>query len=610
MPGSVHETLRALREHMRRHPIQGFELEMLGRLLRDLPAGSETSLPIIRVAILSNFTSEPVASAVHVALLSEGFRAVVYEAPFGAYRQEIVSPGSALYEFKPDMILLAVSTNDVTEVPSVSATPAEVERALSQEVERWRPLWAELSKRSNAVILQQTLEVPEATFLGMAEQRACWSPRRFIAALKERLIEAAPADVKWVDVDSLAAYVGRANWNDPRLAHHGRFGFSGRFLPDYARLLGSVMRGTLGRSRKALIVDLDNTLWGGVIGDDGPSGIRLGPGTAEGEAYEAFCRYLGNLARRGVILGICSKNDMANVAEVFEHHRHMPLTLDMFSVVRCNWEDKATNLSAIAEELNIDPSAIVFVDDNPAECELIRQRLPSAQIVQLDGDPASFIRRLEREYLFESQNYSTEDVNRTASYRARKQSTQLQAHAADLDTYLESLEMRGEVWSAKSADIGRLAQMEAKTNQFNLTTRRWTASHLTGFMQAEDHDALCFQLVDRFADHGLVGSMVVHYKNEEARILSWLLSCRVFSRTCEEFMLIDLIQRAKRRGIRQIIGEYVSTPKNKVVENLFARLGFEPRGATGKYGLTLSSRGLPRSLIRNATQAAPAATEE
>lgn len=252
----------------------------------------------------------------------------------------------------------------------------------------------------------------------------------------------------------------------------------------------------------------------------------------------------------------------------------MPLRLEDFAVITCNWDDKASNLQKIAEELNIDISAMVFLDDNPAECELVRQTLPAVMTIHMDGDPALFARKLDQLHLFDLQEFSDVDLKRTASYQARALSSRLKMAATDFNGYLFSLEMFGEVWVARQEDLSRLAQMEAKTNQFNLTTRRWNAEQIQQFMSSPDHDVLCFRLKDRFADHGLVGSAIVSYQMGEARILSWLLSCRVFSRTCEEFVLGELVKRAKDRGVPVIVGEYAATEKNAVVGSLYLRLGF------------------------------------
>ena len=594
---SLDGCLCTLRDQVKTHPLLGFELEMLGRFLRDLPNADESIMPLIRVAIISGFTSDPIASAMRVALLAEGFRAEVYEAPFGVYRQEILSPKSTLYAFNPEIILVVGPTTDIADLPVGAVSQDDIDSELDSEVERWRLLWTELSKQSTAVILQHTFEIPDVAYLGTAERGAAWSPLKFITTLNERLIESSHGSVHWVDVDNLAAKIGRRNWHDPRFRHHGKLAFSPIFLPEYMSLLRGALRSGLGRTRKALIVDLDNTLWGGVIGDDGIDGISLGPDTPVGEAYQAFCRYIGDLGRRGVILGICSKNEMENVVEVFRKHPHMPIRLDEFAVIRCNWENKASNLAAIASELNIDISAIVFVDDNPAECELVRQTHPAIHVIQMDGDPTSFISRLDCEHLFDSQHFSKEDIKRSNSYQARAKSVALQASAPDLETFLMSMKMHGEFRKARHEDIPRLAQMEMKTNQFNVTTRRWSAEQISQFIIDKEYDVFTFQLSDCHTDHGLVGSLFVSYRDKDVQILSWLLSCRVFSRTCEEFMMAELVTLAERRGFNRIIGEYIPSEKNKVIANLFVRLGFVDIDNNRLFAMKFSEIVLPQTYI-------------
>jgi FkbH-like protein len=403
-----------------------------------------------------------------------------------------------------------------------------------------------------------------------------------------------------VDIDQLSANVGRSNWHDPRLEYHGKFGFAIRYLPEYAALLGAAMRSALGRAPKALILDLDNTLWGGVIGDDGLEGIHLGPDSAEGEAYQAFCGYIRSLGQRGIILGICSKNDTENVNAVFESHPHMPLKREDFSVYKCNWNDKATNLAAIAQELNIGISALVFVDDNPAECELIRQLLPSVRVIHLDGDPALFVRRLDRERLFDSQHLSAEDLTRTESYQARVKAAELKIAAPDLESYLRSLEMRADVRFAGPAELPRLAQMEMKTNQFNLSTRRLNQEQLQAMTESPDMIVVAALLEDRFTNHGLVAYVAAKQAGSELTITDWLMSCRVFSRTLEHCMMRYLIEIAQPRGVETISLEFIPTAKNSVMERLFKELGFQCEGAPprGPWQFQVKSDQWPKSFIR------------
>jgi len=561
-----------LRRQARTQPLQGFELELLGRVIRDLPADG-AQLPRYRVALVASHTSEPIANALRVALLREGFLGEIYEAPFRSYRQTILDPASALYEFRPDLVLLAISATADDPVRGPLA-PAELDARSEYEVASWQALWSVLGSRLGKPVLQHVAESPDQELLGIAERRARWVESSVAGALNARLIDTAPAFVQWVDVDRLAARVGRQNWRDPRLEHHASFAFSPRFLPEYTQLLSAALRGVLGTAKKALVVDLDNTLWGGVIGDDGLEGIRLGPEGAEGAAYASFTRYIESLSQRGVILGICSKNELATATQVFERHPHMRLALTDFASVRCNWQDKASNLREIARELNIDLSAIVFVDDNPAEVELVRQALPEVHCVLLDGDPALFVRKLDYEHLFDAQELSTADLQRAASYQARVQSAALQAEAPDLESYLLSLEMKGIVKLADESDLPRLAQLEMKTNQFNLSTRRLSLDQLRAMSVSGDTIVLAVSLADRFADHGLVSYLAASCSGSQMVITDWLMSCRVFARTLEQFVFNHLVTHAVTRGLSSIEARFTPTAKTLSMGGLFRQLGF------------------------------------
>ncbi len=563
--------LDRLRYALQCQPIQGFEVELLGRLLVDLE--NLATVHTQRVAILSNYSIQPLANAVRVAAFKEGLSAVVYEAPYGSLTQEVLSPGSGLYTFRPTVVLMAIGIESIEHIPIGPLSDDEVSAALAAEVRQFESIWGILNNKLGVPVLQHTIVTPEQVYTGQAERTVPWSMVNFVASLNKSLMAAAPASVHWLDVNGLAMLVGLNNWHDPRVLHHAKFSFATKFLPEYASWFGATLRGALGAAPKALILDLDNTLWGGVIGDDGLDGIRLGPESAEGEAYMTFCRYVRELGRRGVILGISSKNDLKNAAEVFERHPHMPLRMSDFAAVRCNWSDKAANLMDIARELNIDPTAMVFVDDNPAECERVRQELPGVRVIQVDGDPASFVRRLDSLNLFYAQRLSKEDLLRMNSYQARARSEELRSQAGDLGLYLQSLEMRGSAVRASDVHLARLAQMEIKTNQFNLSTRRLSQEQLEKMAKSQAHVVLAVSLVDRFADHGLVAYIAAELLDAEMVITDWVMSCRVFSRTLEEFTFIRLLQIARERGIKAISLRYQPTVKNGVMVASLEALG-------------------------------------
>ncbi len=558
------------------YPLAGYELEVAGRWINNFQ--DTTDLRTIRVALLSGFASQPLANAVRVAALKEGYFAQIYEAPFGAIRPEIFALDSSIYGFQPELVLLDPGVSTLQHLPTQPLEDADVTKALEAELADMQALWQTISERLDVPVIQHTVVTPAEAYAGIAERTASWSQLSFINAFNSLLISHGPAFVRWLDVDALAKTVGLASWHDPRLTHHAKYGFATKCLPDYTHWLGAALRNALAIAPKALIVDLDNTLWGGVIGDDGLEGIRLGPDSAEGSAHQAFCRYMKALGQRGIILGICSKNDLANAREVFDKHQHMPLSLEDIAVMRCNWENKAANLLEIASELNIDASAMVFVDDNPAECELVRQQLPQIRVVQLDGDPSSFIRRLDTLCLFHTQSFSHEDLGRSKSYRARARSEELKRESVDLVGYLKSLEMRGKIEHATEAHLPRLTQMEMKTNQFNLSTRRLPLEKIQAMAQSANHVVLAVSLADRFTDHGLVAYLSAEFDDDELRITDWLMSCRVFSRTLEEFTFNYLIDIAENRNIKTISLTYVPTKKNQLMLRTFKSLTLQCKG--------------------------------
>jgi len=565
---------QALRSILHAHSMPGFEIELLGRLLKEVSPADVTEFNLCRIAILSNYTVDPLANVIRVGCLKEGHFIEIYEAPFDSCKQEILSDSSGLYAFNPDMVVIANSYHEFASLPRGPMDKSQIEEALNNEVEIWQGMWSLLNERIGKPILQNLCETSEQEYLGIAERRAEWSVSRFVENLNIKFVDSAPSFVTWIDVETLAARVGKENWHDPRLYHHGKIGFSAQFLPEYMSLFNASFRSALGKTKKALILDLDNTLWGGVIGDDGLNGISLGPDSAEGEAYYAFCAYIKNLGQRGVVLGICSKNELDIATEVFEKHPHMPLNLNDFAAVYCNWNDKASNLTNIAKELNIDISTLVFVDDNPAECELIRQQLPEVCTLQLEGDPSLFIRQLDFQHLFDIQRFSDADLTRSESYQARAKSATLLASTSNLDDYLTSLDMKALIKEASVDELKRLAQMEMKTNQFNLSTRRLSLEQLQSMSESPEKKIFAIFLTDCFADHGLISYVATEVNDSKFVVTDWLMSCRVFGRTLEEYIFNNIVKLAQVQGISNIEITYNPTAKNKVMENLFEKLQF------------------------------------
>jgi FkbH-like protein len=571
-------TLADIRRRLAEGGLDHAEIARLGqRILAAAakPDAAAAGFPLQRVAIVGSSTTDFLARAIACALLVEGHCPVVYQAPFGAYVQEILDPGSGLYRFRPDLVVLAVDARAVIEPLPLHMNQDEMRRALGEKVALFRQLWGLLRERLEPRIIQHLLVPPEASYRGLAERLAPAAPANQVRLLNELLVEGGGGAIQWLEFDRLAAEIGVRQWAGERFFHTAKLTFDPRFLPDYLAFFRGAWRSAFARGKKLLVLDLDNTLWGGVIGDDGVGGILLGPGSAAGEAFHQWGSYLKALRARGVVLAVCSKNDPEIAVAAFEHS-HAVLKREDFAAFDCSWENKATALQRIAKSLNLGLDSVVFADDNPAECALVAAELPDVAVVPLGTDPTTFIERLERGHWFNLQRYTGEDLGRAEAYIARAAAEAEALRAPDMASYLGGLDMVGRLWRAGSADLDRLAQLEQKTNQFNLTTRRYPAATLRALMERSDAILLAFKLSDRFGDHGLVSSLIAIAEGDSLRIDSWLMSCRVFSRTSEPLIIRRLAALARERGLLRLTGEYIPTAKNGVVADLYARLGFSP----------------------------------
>ena len=549
-----------------------------------------------RVAVLGSYTTSQFAALLPLAAARAGVAVEVYEAGYGQYRQEILDPGSGLYRFGPDVVILAVHSGEVA-LPLVADDP---EAAVRAEVARWTSLWDAITARCGARIIQHTFVVPDEAPLGHLSVRLPGSRPAMLAAVAAELGRAAAAPagnqtagspaagparrVAFVDCERLAGMVGKRSWFDPRYWHRAKQAVSLAHVPLLARHTAAVLGAQLGASRKCLVLDLDNTLWGGVLGEDGLAGIALGDGPV-GEAYSAFQAYVAELKRRGVILAVCSKNNEADAREAFERHPGMVLRLDDIAMFSACWDDKPTQLRRIAETLGIGLDSLVFVDDNPAEREAVRQLVPEVDVVALPKDPHGYVRALADYPFFEPAAFTAEDAARTEQYRARARAAELAASATSLEEFHRSLEMVATVVDLDELTLPRVAQLIGKTNQFNLTARRRGEAEVAELAADPATAVLCVRLADRFADHGLIavviarqttGAGVPDPAGDVLDIDTWLMSCRVIGRTLEDEIAGLIVAEARRRGCRTVRGHYLPTAKNGLVRELYPRLGFTP----------------------------------
>jgi FkbH-like protein len=589
-PAERLETLAALAQHR----LGVIELIQLDRALRDV----EHPVPgfsRVKVALLASSTVDHLVPALRAAGLRRKLLLDVYVGAYGQYRQELLDPNSALYRFGPQMIVVSSTAREVTAQISLSASRDEVAAHIGEAIDQLRVLWRKARDTFHATVIQQNfLDVTEPVF-GSYDSQVDGAPSHVVAQLNVRLADAAIAEgVSILDVARASARDGIDAWFDVTRWLQGKFEIGLQAAPVYGEQLARIIAAHRGLSRKCLVLDLDNTLWGGVVGDDGIEGIVLGEGSGRGEAHLALQRYAKQLGERGVILAVCSKNDPATAAEVFDRHPEMILRRADIAAFVANWDDKATNLQTIARQLNIGLDSLVFVDDNAAERLRIRQSLPEVAVPELPDDVGLYIRALADAGYFESVAFTADDRQRSEQYGANASRDAFREVSQSVEDFLRGLDMIVVSGPVGEVDLARVAQLINKTNQFNPTTRRYSVEEVTQRASSHQHVALQFRLLDRFGDNGIVSAMILKPKVGEQDVLEvdvWVMSCRVFGRQLEHEVMNIAVETVRERGVRAIYAEYMPTAKNGVVRDLYASLGFRsvphPNGAGGTTGWCL-----------------------
>lgn len=556
----------------------GFVEEIqLDKALREAVVGEVSGYPMLRVALLSACTVDHLAPALRVAALRRGLLVHVLTGGFAQYRQELLDPNSALVSFRPNFIVLSLTARELLHTVPLEASAAQVEHAIADMVGELKGLWSYARKRFGVTVVQQTfLDVSQPVF-GSFDRLVPASPQRLVTRLNERIADlAATSDALLLDVAGAAARDGLDAWFDVRHWLQGKMEVAPAAASRYGELLARVLAAQHGRSRKCLVLDLDNTVWGGVVGDDGVDGLALGEGSARGEAHLALQRYACLLKQRGVILAVCSKNDSLIAEAVFREHPEMILRRSDITAFVANWDDKVINLRRIAQQLNIGLDSLVFVDDNPAERERIRSALPEVAVPELPPDPSEYVRCLAEAGYFEALSFTDDDRQRVEQYAANAEREALRQDAGNLDDFLRGLDMSLVAGPVRAVDASRVVQLINKTNQFNTTTRRVTADEFNRFVSERGNVALQFRLRDRFGDNGLVSVMLLARAPEEpatARIENWVMSCRVFGRQLEDEALNVAVEAAAAHGYRRLAAEFIPTAKNGVIRDLYERLG-------------------------------------
>lgn len=558
----------------------------LDRCLSELMAKLPDRAPRLRLALLGSSTLDHLVPGIRIGALRRGLLCGIEVAPYGQWRQQILDPSSALYTCKPDAVLLALDHASLLPELPLSASADEANAAIEAALEELAGLWQLLRDRAKAVVIQQTLWSDEPCFFGHFERQVAASPIAMAAKFDAKLPECAAAHrVLLLDLGSAASRIGTEHLSDPKLWHHAKQAVSPAAAPWLGDQVGRILAAIRGLSKKVAVLDLDNTLWGGVIGDDGIDGIVLGQGSGSGEAYQSFQRYLKRLTGRGVLLAVSSKNDQKIAEAAFDEHPEMVLWRGDFAAFEANWNDKPSAVRRIAKDLDLGLDSLVFIDDNPAERELMRRTLPMVAVPELPEAPELYARCIADAGYFEAVSFTADDAQRNEQYVANRERRQLQASTTDMDSFLRDLQMTLTVGPFQPADLARVTQLINKTNQFNLTTRRYTEAEVRAMM--EDPSVLTYagRLADRFGDNGLtsivIGRVVPDESAKAIELDTWLMSCRVLGRRVEHAMLSVVAKDAGEAGAAKLIGRYRPTPKNGLVKQHYPDLGFAPLDGAG-----------------------------
>lgn len=528
-----------------------------------------------KIAILGGSTTSNIKLILELFLLNYGIRPSFYESEYNRYYQDAVFDNPELKEFAPDVIYVCTSNVNVTAYPLISDSSEEVDKLLNQEYEKFVSVWDSLKAKYNCPIIQNNFEMPLYRLMGNRDASDIHGKVNFLTRLNLKFYEYAQSHDNFhiLDINYISADYGLKEWSDPFYYHMYKYAMNVNAIPVLAFNIANVIKSIYGKNKKGLVLDLDNTLWGGVVGDDGVENLVIGPEESEGQAYTAFQKYIKEQTQLGVILNIDSKNDEANALAGLEHPDSV-LSKDDFIMIKANWEPKDRNLKEIADSLNLLPESLVFVDDNPAERHIVASQLPGVEAPEIK-DVTHYITDIDRAGYFEVTSLSADDAKRNEMYKENAKRAELQASFADYKDYLLSLEMKGTIKSFEPLYMARIAQLSNKSNQFNLTTKRYTQSEIEEVAASLDHITLYGKLEDKFGDNGVVSVAIGKISDKVCDIELWLMSCRVLKRDMEFAMMDGFVKKAKEKGVEVINGHYYPTAKNAMVKDFYGLHGFK-----------------------------------
>lgn len=525
-----------------------------------------------KIAILGGYTTSAVKQIMELFLLNNGIRPSFYESEYNKFYEDAMFDNEELKAFDPDIIYVCTSNRNVTRYPELND---DVDSSLNNEYKKYENIWKSLKAKYNCPIIQNNFELPYYRLMGNKDASDIHGKVNFITRLNLMFYEYAQKNENFYicDINYISADYGLKQWSDPFYYHMYKYALNVNAIPYLSFNVANIIKSIFGKNKKGFVLDLDNTLWGGVIGDDGVEGIKVGPEESEGQVYSEFQRYLKEHKQLGVILNIDSKNDYENAIAGLKHP-DSELSEDDFVEIKANWEPKDINFEQIAKDINLLPESLVFIDDNPAERHIVTEQLKGVVAPELDS-VEHFIETIDRNGFFEVTTLSKDDLNRNEMYKQNAERAKAEASFTDYKDYLLSLNMIGIIKPFEPLYTERISQLSNKSNQFNLTTHRYTVSEIEEIANDNEYITLYGKLIDRFGDNGLVSVVIGHLEDGVCDIDLWIMSCRVLKRDLEFAMMDELVKKCKERNITRIIGHYYPTAKNSMVKDFYAMQGFE-----------------------------------
>ena len=528
-----------------------------------------------KIAVFGGSTTNDIVVYLDLFLLNNGIEAEFYQSEYAQYWQDAMFPSQELLDFKPDLVFIHTTNRNVSAYPDTSMSKDEVSSMLENEYKKFEQMWQKIADTYHCPVIQNNFEMPFYRIMGNKDCSDYRGRSNYLTRFNNKFYEYADKTQGFYinDINFISASYGLKAWSDPSYWNMYKYAMCVDAIPEFSFNLANIVKSVFGRNKKALALDLDNTLWGGVVGDDGVDGIQIGQETGVAQSYYEFQSYIKSLKSLGIILTVCSKNDHENAIAGLEHPEGA-LRPDDFIIIKANWENKDRNIIETANELNILPDSIVFVDDNPAERAIVQAQIPGVSAPVMDS-VENYITTIDRNGYFEVTNFSDDDLKRNEMYKANAQRAAQQSAFTDYNDYLRSLEMTAVIDDFIPVYLQRITQLTNKSNQFNVTTKRYTATEMEEVFNSSEYIRLYGKLIDKFGDNGVVSVVIGKKDNDILNMELWIMSCRVLKRDMELAMLDKLVERCREQGIKTIRGYYYPTAKNNMVRELYKFFGFE-----------------------------------